>query len=220
MTRNCMNCQYKSPPKGRKSKACKGCDEGMSKWAPRLLSDIRASCRRKEPMPLDGTDAKALERELTRVERELKLTKRKLESDTKDNTEELIGNSEKLVKGFERLLQELSGGIAATTEPLNAKLWEFRARINEYKVRVEATQRTYRLLIAMSQLVDVTDREAVWAKGLVSREQYDAISWEFHRIENLTFGDQLKWRNRHQYSQAIMEIMEDYREATNPRYKD
>ena len=206
MSRNCLNCKRNYLPKNRKINACKICDEGMSEWAPRPLSDIRKSCRLKKPHTLDGSDAKKLERELTRVEQELKSIKQT------DDTERLIKDTEMMVDFFDKLISNISTRIYKIYNPINESLCELRASINEYKTRVESTQRVHRLSIALFQLFDVTDVDEIWSRGLISRDRYDALSWEFNRINDLTFSDRPKWNDKNQYGVAMRDIMNEYRE--------
>lgn len=137
----------------------------------------------------------------------------------KKSDEQIIRSSKNLVNNFERLIKTISSDIDETINPLNEKLSELRSRINEYETAVQVVQKIHRLSIAVFQLFDVTDVDEIWSRGLISRERYAALSWEFHTIYNLTFYKQLKWRNKDQYREAMMEIMDEYRESTNPYYE-
>ena len=133
---------------------------------------------------------------------------------SKQTDEQTIKSAEKLVNKLEQSLETVSVIVAKTIKPLDKKLKELRDCINEYKTTVENTQRIHRLSIAVFQLFDVTDVDEIWSRGLVSRERYDALSWEFHSIYNLTFYNQGKWKSKDQHREAMNEIMNDYRELT------
>lgn len=138
---------------------------------------------------------------------------------SKQTDEQIIKSAEKLVNRLEQSLKPVSVIVVKTIKPLDKKLKELQECINDYKTTIETTQRIYRLAIAVFQLFDVTDVDEIWSRGLVSRERYDALSWEFHSIYNRTFYNENKWKSKDQHREAMKEIMDDYREATNPRYK-
>lgn len=136
---------------------------------------------------------------------------------SKQTDEQIIKSAEKLVNKLEQSLKPVSVIVAKTIKPLDKKLKELRDCIDEYKIKVETTQRVYRLAIAVFQLFDVTDVDDIWSRGLVSREKYDALSWEFNSIYKLT--NKNKWRSKEQHKEAVNEIMNEYRETVGMHRK-
>jgi hypothetical protein len=114
------------------------------------------------------------------------------------------------------LIAELEAAHASADvaiERLQQLLRNAEYEILVHKLRLAANQRTMRLLIALSALIDEAGegREVFWERGLVSREQYDALVWEFQQIGKPAPLDGCEWTERHQAKKALLEIVREYR---------
>ena len=90
-----------------------------------------------------------------------------------------------------------------------------QGEMRKHELRLDANQRTMRLMIALSTLIDEAGekREVFWEHGLVSREQYDALAREFNQIGIPARLSGCKWTERGQSKEALLEILREYREA-------
>jgi hypothetical protein len=121
-------------------------------------------------------------------------------------------------KSPEELLAELEAArIAAGTAigQLERAFERIQGEMRKHELRLDANQRTMRLMIALSALVDEAGekREVFWEHGLVSREQYDALAREFNQIGIPARLDGCKWTHQRQAKEALLDILREYRKV-------
>lgn len=132
-------------------------------------------------------------------------------------------------KSYKELISEAKKGAQRLTEitselvsPLKLASSELENKILQEKLLREGNQRIVRLLIALYKILDLPseeNKEAILSRGQVSRTQYDALVYEFFEITRCFHFDKLKWDRKNQSAEALKEIVEQYREATDPNYK-
>lgn len=125
-------------------------------------------------------------------------------------------------KNAEELVAEMASAqmsAAAAVRRLQRVVDRAQPEIRFHELRLQANQKIMRLMLAMSALVDIAgeQRNVFWEHGLVSREQYDALAWEFQQIGIPAGVDKLKWTDRSQSKKALLEILEDYRKEQGGR---
>lgn len=116
------------------------------------------------------------------------------------------------------LLRELSTACVdanGVIERMQRLVQVVQCEIRAHELRVQANQGAMRLMIALSALVDEAGekRDIFWGHGLVSREEYDALVWEFRRVGLPARLDGCKWGERDQAKKALLDIVREYREA-------